>query len=128
MKLHPDEVEGVNVISHIEAGQVRVNGVSHAGNLLVPWSGEILKWTAHDFDSLTEADFAQLLGIKPELVVFGSGAKLRFSKPALQRPLIDRRIGVETMDSGAACRTFNVLAGEGRRVVTALLMAGNDPA
>ena len=123
MKLHPDEVQGVNVISHFEAGQIRVNGVPQPGNVLVPWSGEVLKWTASSFESLTAEDFAQLVAMAPEIVLFGSGGKLRFAKPALLRPLIDKRIGVETMDSGAACRTFNVLAGEGRRVVTALLMA-----
>lgn len=122
MKLQPDEVEGVNVISHIDAGQIRVNGEPHSGPVLVPWSGAVVPWSALDFESLTEADFAQILGQAPELVIFGSGNKLRFCKPALQRPLIDQRVGIETMDTAAACRTFNVLAGEGRRVVTALLM------
>ena len=55
------------------------------------------------------------------LVIFGSGARLRFPKPLLLRPLIDRRIGVETMDTAAACRTYNVLLAEGRSVVAALL-------
>ena len=58
----------------------------------------------------------------PELVVFGSGTRLRFAPPALLRGLMARRIGVETMDTAAACRTYNILAGEGRRVVAALLL------
>ena len=64
-----------------------------------------------------------MVALRPELVVFGSGARLRFVPPALNaRPLIDARIGVETMDTAAACRTYNVLASERRRVVAALLL------
>jgi uncharacterized protein len=62
-----------------------------------------------------------LADLKPELVVFGSGPRIRFAKPALMRPLIDARIGIETMDSPAACRTYNVLLAEGRSVIAALL-------
>jgi uncharacterized protein len=60
--------------------------------------------------------------LKPELVIFGSGARIRFPAAALLRPLIERGIGVETMDTGAACRTYNVLAGEGRSVVLAAVL------
>jgi uncharacterized protein len=56
------------------------------------------------------------------VVVFGSGVRLRFLRPSLIRGLIERRIGIETMDTAAACRTYNILAGEGRRVVAALLL------
>jgi uncharacterized protein len=122
MKLQPDEVEGVNVISHFEPDQVRVNGSPHVGNTLVPWAGDVVPWRAGAFEALTERDFEDVLACKPDLVIFGSGDKLRFCKPGLLRSLIDRRIGVETMDSAAACRTFNVLAGEGRRVIAALLL------
>ena len=76
-------------------------------------------------EDLTEQHFAGLLEAgapTPELVILGSGRRLRFVPPALLRPLIERRIGVETMDTAAACRTFNILAGEGRRVVAALLI------
>jgi uncharacterized protein len=55
-------------------------------------------------------------------VIFGSGARLRFAPPAWLRALIERRIGVETMDTAAACRTYNVLVSEGRAVVAALLV------
>jgi uncharacterized protein len=63
-----------------------------------------------------------LLACKPELIVFGSGNKLRFAPPALMRSLMAARIGVETMDTLAACRTYNILAGEGRHVLAALLI------
>ena len=67
--------------------------------------------------------FARLAELRPELVLFGSGARLRFPAPALLKPLIDARIGIETMDTAAACRTYNVLLAEGRSVVAALLFA-----
>jgi uncharacterized protein len=68
------------------------------------------------------ARFEQALTLQPELVIFGSGPRLRFVSASLLRGLIDRRIGVETMDTAAACRTYNVLAGEGRAVLAALLL------
>jgi uncharacterized protein len=78
-----------------------------------------------DFSKLTQAHFDELLQLQPELVIFGSGAKLRFPPPALLSGLIARRIGVESMDSAAACRTYNVLVSEGRTVVAALLLGAN---
>ena len=69
------------------------------------------------------AHFEAILALQPELVIFGSGARLKFVSPALLRALIDRRIGVETMDTPAACRTYNVLVSEGRSAVAALLLA-----
>jgi len=73
------------------------------------------------FEDLAAEHFASLAALSPELVIFGSGTRLRFARPELLRPLIDRRIGIETMDSPAACRTYNVLLAEGRAVVAALL-------
>ena len=66
--------------------------------------------------------------LKPELVIFGSGSRIRFVRPALLRALIERRIGIETMDTGAACRTYNVLLAEGRSVLAALLFETAAPA
>ncbi len=66
--------------------------------------------------------FAPLADAGAELVLFGSGARLRFARPQWLEALYARRIGVETMDMAAACRTYNILAGEGRRVLVALLI------
>ena len=91
--------------------------------MLVPWVGQARAWDARRVEELTQAHFDALLEYDPEVVIFGSGPKLKFVSPALYRSLIERRIGVETMDSGAACRTYTVLANEGRRVVAAILLA-----
>jgi len=60
-------------------------------------------------------------------VIFGSGSRIRFPQPAWLAPLIERRIGLETMDTQAACRTYNILSGEGRKVVAALLIEVPSP-
>lgn len=123
MKLHAERIEGVNVVSTYVAGEVSVNGQVHAQGVLVPWQGDVVPWGPVDAAGLTAAHFQQVADLSPEVVIYGSGARIRFPAAALMRPLIERGIGMETMDSGAACRTYNVLAAEGRSVVLALLMA-----
>ena len=122
MKFQPDTPEGVNVITRQEPGRVWVGGTAFGHSLLVPWNGAVLSWPAAAFDELGAAHFERVLGLAPEIVIFGSGARLRFAPPAWLRALIERRIGVETMDTAAACRTYNVLVSEGRAVVAALLV------
>ena len=122
MKFQPDRLEGANAISRHEPGRVWVNGEPWQANLLVPTRGAAQAWAARSFDTLVAADFEAPLVLQPELVLFGSGARLRFVAPSLLRALIERGVGVETMDTPAACRTFNVLSSEGRRVVAALLL------
>jgi uncharacterized protein len=121
MKFQLDEPQGGNSISRHEGRQVWVNGQPHQRSVLVPWRGEVQNWGLQRFEDLAEAHFEQILALRPELVVFGSGSRLRFARPALYRCLIAARIGVETMDLAAACRTYNVLASEGRSVLGALL-------
>jgi uncharacterized protein len=122
LKIQPDRLDGVNVISRHEPGRIWVNAEAFDRSVLVPWRGEAEAWPADALSALTPGHFEQVLALKPELVIFGSGARLRFIAPALMRALIERGIGVETMDTVAACRTYNVLASEGRSVVAALLL------
>jgi uncharacterized protein len=120
MKLHPDASNTYSIQGYSNDGVV-VNGQLNSGAMVLcavqgprPWGVEI-------FEHLVQAHFDELLKLEPELIIFGSGTQLKFPSPNLLQGLIKRGVGVETMDSGAACRTFNVLAGEGRRVVLALL-------
>lgn len=124
MKLQPDRIEGVNAISGLIPGAVSVNGVVHRQSIMVPWQGEVVEWKVERFEDLSAEHFSAIAQLSPELVIFGSGNRLRFPPAALMRPLIERRIGMETMDTGAACRTYNVLVSEGRRAVLALLLEG----
>ena len=121
MKLQADRIEGTNAISRHGPGGVIVNGIEHRRSVIVPWQGAVSAWDVTGFEALTPAHFDALAALAPELVIFGSGVRLRFAHPRLLEPLMTRRIGVETMDTSAACRTYNVLLGEGRAVVAALL-------
>jgi uncharacterized protein len=121
MKFQPDALAGTNAISAHDGSAVWVNGQRFEGSLLVPWRGAVVAWSAGGIDTLEAPHFDAVLALQPELVIFGSGARLRFVSPALYRGLIAARIGIETMDTAAACRTYNVLASEGRSVVAALL-------
>jgi uncharacterized protein len=124
MKLHADKLDTQSVTAYGE-GWIAVNGQRHTQLLVLASSGQLVPWTCSRFEDLTEAHFSMLASVMteaPELVVFGSGSKLRFLPPALLRSLMGQRIGVETMDTTAACRTYNILASEGRRVVAALLI------
>jgi uncharacterized protein len=122
MKFQPDTLDGVNVLSRHEAGRVWVNGVAWERSVLVPSRGEVLAWGPDRFEALRAEHFDALAQAGPEVVIFGSGSRLRFPPAALLRELMSRRIGVETMDVAAACRTYNVLAAEGRAVMAALLL------
>ena len=128
MKLQADRIEGQNAIARHGPGGVIVNGVEHRRSVVVPWTGEVRLWKVDAFEALAEEHFAALAGLGAELVIFGSGTRLRFVRPALLKPLIERRIGVETMDTAAACRTYNVLLAEGRSVLAALLFEAAVPA
>ncbi|MGZ8261211.1 MAG: Mth938-like domain-containing protein [Caldimonas sp.] len=126
MKMRADRLEGKNAIARHGPEGVIVNGAEHTASVLVPWHGDVVPWNAGSFEALAAEHFARVAALAPELVVFGSGARLRFPSASLLRPLIDAGIGVETMDSAAACRTYNVLLAEGRKVVAALLFAARD--
>jgi uncharacterized protein len=122
VKFQADFLEGANSITRHDGPRLWVGEQPYSGSLVVPWAGVVRPWPPATFSELTEADFDALLQDKPELVIFGSGSRLRFPSAALLRGLIARRVGVESMDTAAACRTYNVLVSEGRTVVAALLL------
>ena len=123
MKFQPDSLAGTNTVSRHERDAVWINGVRWGHSVLVPWRGDVRPWVVDAPAALAAGHFEQVLALKPELVIFGSGERLQFVAPGLYRALIDARVGIETMDTAAACRTYNVLASEGRSVVAALLIA-----
>ena len=90
--------------------------------MILSSAGDRIAWPASEFDDLGPDHFAMLAQLQAEIVIFGSGSRIRFPQPAWLRPLMARRIGVETMDTAAACRTYNILAQEGRSVAVALLL------
>lgn len=121
MKMIPDAPQGATITGY-GPGWVAINGVQHTGHLLVSSLGPSVPWEVESYEALAASHFDALLALQPELVLFGSGNSIRFPQPQWLQSLYRQRIGVETMDTQAACRTFNFLAGEGRKVVAALLV------
>ena len=122
MKFQPDTATGVNLVTRHEPGRLWVGPTLYTHSVIVPWEGAVLPWPAAGPEALTAEHFEQIAALRPELVIFGSGARLRFVSPALLQPLMALRIGIETMDTAAACRTYNVLVSEQRRALAALLV------
>jgi uncharacterized protein len=120
MKLHLQTAGAQNTVTAYGPGYVEINRQPYRRSLvLLP--DQLADWTAGGFDSLVEDDFRRLLDFRPELLLLGTGERQRFPHPGLLRPLIEARIGYEVMDLQAACRTYNILMAEGRRVAAALL-------
>ena len=109
-----------NTFSGYGDGFVLVNGQRHEANLIV-LPEQLMPWSAKNFDALVEADFEVLLELNLEILLLGTGPQQRFPHPRLTQALARKRIGVEAMDLRAACRTYNILMAEERRVAAALL-------
>ena len=120
MKLQPDQSDAQSITGY-GPGWVGVGAEKITHNVVLGSRGERFAW-AGSFEDLGPEDFARIADLEVEVVIFGSGPRIRFPKPAWIAPLMARRIGIETMDTAAACRTYNVLAQEGRQVAVALLL------
>jgi len=121
MKLQPDKSDVQTITAH-GPGWVAVNGEKEEASIVVGSRGERFRWQCERFDQLAPEHFAQLAALGAELIIFGSGSRIRFPQPVWLQPLMAMRTGIETMDTAAACRTYNILASEGRHVVAALLI------
>ncbi len=121
MKLHLTVNEGLQLFSGCGAGYLVVNDVRYEKCMVVT-PQTVTEWAVGGFEALTAADFGFIADLKPEVVIFGTGATQRFPRPELARALAATGVGLEVMDSRAACRTYNILASEGRKVVAAVLL------
>ena len=121
MKLHATAPGARNAFSGYGEGYVLVNGERHESSVIVT-PERVLPWSAPAFDALGEPDFEAFHGLGLEILLIGTGPTQRFPHPRLTRALMEKRIGVEVMDTQAACRTYNILIAEGRRVAAAILL------
>ncbi|MFT3804633.1 MAG: Mth938-like domain-containing protein [Burkholderiaceae bacterium] len=121
MKLHPDQPSVLNTVTGYGDGYVEINARRFDESVIVgpEWPAE--PWPVARFEDLSAAHFERLLEIAPDIVLLGTGRRQRFPSPRLTQALLARRIGVEVMDTPAACRTYNILMTEGRLVLAALL-------
>jgi uncharacterized protein len=122
MKIHLEGATGANRIRSYAPGRIAVNQDVYTASLIVTPDRIIADWRPRSVAELTVADIEVVCGLEPEVVLLGTGARLTFPDPTVTRGLVTAQIGFEAMDTGAACRTFNVLMSEGRRVVAALLI------
>jgi uncharacterized protein len=122
MKLHLNTASGANFFTGYGPGYVAVNHVRYERHMLV-MSDQLVAWEIAGFDAIEPAHLERLLALKPEIVLLGTGASLRFPRPELARAFSTAGVGLEVMDTHAACRTYNILVAEGRRVLAAILVS-----
>jgi uncharacterized protein len=120
VKLHASSPSGLNTITGYGEGYVMVNGERRDWNVVV-LSDRIIDWAVSGFDALTAEDFGFLKELNIEILLLGTGPRQRFPHPRLTAALAQAGIGLEVMDVQAACRTYNILVAEERRVAAALL-------
>ena len=111
-----------NLIRTYAAGQITVNQDSYTRSVIVLPGQIVADWPPQRFEELALAHIEKLVPLSPEVVILGTGQRQRFPRAELLAPLVVAGIGWEVMDTGAACRTYNILMSEGRNVAAALLM------
>ena len=121
MKLHLSKLGDTKLFTAHGTDYVMVNNERYTGSIVVAADQVRLDWTVANFDELNEVNFAYLAALKPDVLLLGTGAKQRFPHPRLFRALTEAGIGLECMDTPAACRTYNILVAEDRKVIAAIL-------
>lgn len=124
MKLHLNRTEGVYLIDAYGDDHVQVNGRRHEASLILLPDRLIADWPVRAYDALVEADYLGLAEHRPEILLVAVAGSQPVPRPRLYARLLAQGIGVETMQLGAACRTYNVLVGEGRRALAAIILPG----
>jgi uncharacterized protein len=122
MKLHPTTTRHYQTVTGYDDHGVEINAQPFTFSLIVLPETEPTAWPVANFEALTVEHFAQIDATKPDVVILGTGKKQRFVHPKLTSILTSRRIGIECMDNQAACRTYNILMAEGRKVAMALII------
>jgi uncharacterized protein len=124
MKFTLDSRSDINLIRGYASGEVRIADLVQRAPCIVTADQLILDWQARDVATLATEDLAPVFALQPDVVLLGTGAKQIFPGSAIRQAFAARRIGLEVMDLGAACRTYNILVQEERRVAAVLFPAG----
>lgn len=122
MKLHATRTQQYQTITAYDENGVEINAIRFNHSLIVLPESAPVAWPVTSFEALTSAHFEQINATGPDVVILGTGSRQRFAHPSLSTVLTSRRVGVECMDSKAACRTYNILMAEGRKVALALII------
>lgn len=126
MQLHSSSTEKYQTVTGYDQTGVEINAQRFDYSVLVMPEVPPRAWNITRFEDLSAAHFEQIAADKPDVVILGTGERQRFVHPRLVASLSSLRVGVESMDSHAACRTYNILMGEGRKVVLALIIEGKS--
>ncbi|WP_026075764.1 Mth938-like domain-containing protein [Noviherbaspirillum massiliense] len=126
MKLHSTPTQHYQTVTAYDKDGVEINAVKYDYSLIVMPEMPPVPWPVTSFDTLSADNFAQIDGAKPDVVILGTGDRQRFVHPKLVASLSARHVGVECMDNQAACRTYNILMGEDRKVALALIFQKNN--
>ena len=122
MKLTDDRIAGINLVRSYDPGVLRIGDTALHRSCLIKADRLVADWRPQTIEELRVEDLDAVFALEPEIVVLGSGTRQRFPDTALLAAVLSRGIGCEVMDTGAACRTYNILASEDRKVVAALLL------
>ncbi|HUW97735.1 MAG TPA: MTH938/NDUFAF3 family protein [Acidiferrobacter sp.] len=128
MKIHLDTSDGRHVIRTYEPGRILIGTASYERSLILTPDRIIDDWRPQHFGELDAQALEELLGLQAEVVLLGTGSKLRFLGSAQPASPTHLPVAIECMDTGAACRTYNLLLSEGRPVAVGLLIADPPPA
>ncbi|RJG00274.1 Mth938-like domain-containing protein [Noviherbaspirillum sedimenti] len=121
MKLHSTDTRQYQTITAYDDSGVEINATYFRHSLVVMPETTPQAWPVTSFEALATDHFEIINAAAPDVVILGTGRRQRFVHPRLTAALTGRRVGVESMDNQAACRTYNILMAEGRRVALALI-------
>ena len=120
MKLHEQRAPHLNTVTGYGPGYIEINGARHGGNLILG-ATSVQAWGVARFELLRPEDFDPVLSLEPDVVLLGTGLAHRLAPPRLIASLARAGVALEAMDTWAACRTYNILVADGRRVAAAFL-------
>jgi len=121
MKLHTTATQQYQTVTAYDSEGVEINLTRFTASLVVMPEAPPVPWPVAGFEHLTAQHFATIDALLPDVLILGTGQRQRFIHPRLTTALTARRVGVECMDNQAACRTYNILMAEGRKVALALI-------
>jgi uncharacterized protein len=122
MKFAEADTEGGHLILGYEPGRIVVDGRSYQNGLIVSPEHIVTGWGPESAADLAAEHFEALIELDPQVVILGTGERQVFPDPRVYLAVMQRGLGVEIMNTGAACRTYNILMAEGRRVAAGLIM------
>jgi len=122
MKLTFDDNLASFVVTEYTTDYIRVNKDAHNNSIIVSHSGIVPEWPPQTLEQLAAEHIEQILKLGPEIILLGTGSKMQFPKPDILQVAYSKNIGIEVMDTAAACRTYNMLASDGRKVVAGLIL------